>query len=414
MKSDDTIIEGLGKVKTIMVVGAGKSQVPLILAAKKENYHTVVCDIDPKAPGVVLADEYFRVSTKDRFALYGVAKDKHIDGIVANSEYAMCDVAYIANSFGLVGNPVDSIAILSSKRKFRELQKSAGLFAPELFSGESIEKLKEGRLSFPVIIKPDQNSGSRGTMVVGDLDNYGMIQKSVTECAKISRNAKTIVEEYVQGSVFKGIEGEVFIHRGKILWNGLFLTLRSKLAPMIPMTYVFPLQEEEKRIRAVKEALKRAFSAANVVHGEYNVELFFTDNDEPFIIEINPRQGGNDLPKYVKESCGIDYYRLLVTTSMGDDNYWNSLTSFKRDKKFITHHVLYPKAKGIFKGLHIDEALLNYVYNSWLDINTGDEVKNTVDGSSCIGYVDLKFSNREEQMKACSKIEELIRVEVEK
>lgn len=400
-------------MKTIMVVGAGKSQVPLILAAKKENYHTVVCDIDLKAPGVVLADEYFRVSTKDRFALYGVAKDKHIDGIVANSEYAMCDVSYIANCLGLIGNPEDSIAILSSKSRFRVLQKNERLFAPDFLFGESIEKLKEGGLSFPVIIKPDQNSGTRGTMVIGDLDNYGMIQKSVTECTKISRNTKAIVEEYVKGSIFKGIEGEVFIHKGKILWDGLFLTLRSKLAPMIPMTYVFPLQEEEKRIRAVKEALTRAFSAANVVHGEYNIEMFFTDSNEPFIIEINPRQGGNDLPKYVQESCGIDYYRLLVTTSMGDNNYWNSLTNFKRDNNYITHHVLYPKSRGYFKGLRVNESIKDSVYRSQLDFRIGDEVEVAVDGASCIGYVDLAFSGAEEQMKVSANLEELIKIEIE-
>lgn len=110
-------------MKTIMIVGAGKSQVPLMKAAKNENYHTIVCDIDSKAPGVALADEYFKVSTKDRFELFEVAKNKYIDGIVANSEYAMCDVAYIASSLGLVGNPEATIAVLSSKSSFRELQK---------------------------------------------------------------------------------------------------------------------------------------------------------------------------------------------------------------------------------------------------------------------------------------------------
>lgn len=286
------------------------------------------------------------------------------------------------------------------------------MFAPDFLFGESIEKLKERELTFPVIIKPDQNSGTRGTSIVSDLDGYSMIHKNVLECTKISRNAKAIVEEYVKGSNFKGVEGEVFIHKGKILWDGLFLTLRSKLAPMIPMTYVFPLQQDEKRIKLLKEALTKAFTAADVVHGEYNVELFFTDKDEPFIIEINPRQGGNDLPRYVQEHCGIDYYRLLVTTSMGDDAYWNSLTNFERKNKYITHHMLYPKEKGNFRGLQIDEAVLGYVYNSQLDINIGDEVEKTVDGASCIGYVDLVFPNAQEQMKVSVNLEELVKIRI--
>ena len=90
-------------MKTIMVIGAGKAQVPLIEAAKKEGYHTVVCDLNPDAPGVALADEYCKVSTKDRDGLYRTAREKKIDGIVANSEYAMCDIAAISSVLGLVG-----------------------------------------------------------------------------------------------------------------------------------------------------------------------------------------------------------------------------------------------------------------------------------------------------------------------
>lgn len=95
-------------MKTIMVIGAGKVQVPLIEAAKKERYYTIVCDWDPEAPGVQLADEFCKVSTKDRAGLYEIAKEKKIDGIVANSEYAMCDMAFISSELGLVPHFVSS------------------------------------------------------------------------------------------------------------------------------------------------------------------------------------------------------------------------------------------------------------------------------------------------------------------
>lgn len=401
-------------MKTIMVIGAGKSQLPLIEAAKKENYHTIVCDIDPDAPGVALADEYYKVSIKDRFALFEVAESKHIDGIVANSEYAMCDVAFIANSLELVGNPESAISILSSKSKFREMQKKAGLFAPDYQYGNAVDKIQDSALSFPVVIKPDECSGTRGTAIVKASDDYSMINSGVIECTKLSRNAQAIIEEYVQGTNLVTVEGEVFIHKGEILWDGLFTTIRSEMAAMIPMTYLFPLYEEERRIVKLKEALMKAFSVANVVHGEYNIEAFFTDNDEPFIIEINPRQGGNDLPRYVQEHCGIDYYRLLVTTAMGDDEYWNSLKRYERENHYITHHVLYPRVAGLFKGLRIDESIVDRIYNSQLAINIGDEVESTTDGASCIGFVDLTFSDVEEQMKVSSKLEELVKIVIEK
>ena len=59
-----------------MNFGAGKAQVPLIEAAKKEGYYTIACDLNPEALGVQLADEYCKVSTKDRIGLYETAKER--------------------------------------------------------------------------------------------------------------------------------------------------------------------------------------------------------------------------------------------------------------------------------------------------------------------------------------------------
>lgn len=179
------------------------------------------------------------------------------------------------------------------------------------------------------------NSGTRGTTVVNNGNERDKVKAAIEICSKLSRNGKAIVEEYIPISPEMVIEGEIFIHNGEILWDGLFRSIRSEMAPMIPMTYVFPLVEEREDI--LRDALKKALFAAGVHHGEYNIEACFV-NDEPFIIEINPRQGGNDLPRYVQEHCGIDYYKLLVTTAVGDDCYWDSIKGVTRQNNRITHH----------------------------------------------------------------------------
>ena len=383
-------------MKTIMIIGAGKAQVPLIEAATREGYHTVVCDLNPDAPGVRLAGEYCKISTRDRDGLFRTAQEKKIDGIVANSEYAMCDVAAISSGLGLVGNPESAIAILSSKSKFRALQQQIGLFAPKVGK----------ELDYPLIIKPDMNSGTRGTAVAND---EAGVKDAVETCSILSRNGKAIVEEYIPIDPETVIEGEIFIHNGNILWDGLFRSIRGKAAPMIPMTYMFPLAEE--RVDELKAALEAAFQAAGVLHGEYNIEACFVD-DKPFIIEINPRQGGNDLPRYVMEHCGIDYYRLLVTTSVGDDEYWESLHNHQRKNRYLIHHMLYPHADGIFKGIVIDDSILDCVCHTHLDADIGSRIKKVSDGSCDIGYVDLVFQNSVKQMQVAMQIEDLIQIEI--
>ena len=402
-------------MKTIMMIGAGRAQIPLIEAAKKEGYHTIVCDLNPSAPGVPLADEFLPVCTKDRNGLLNAAKSRQIDGIVANSEYAMCDAAYITNQLGLVGNPETAVAALSSKSSFRSLQKKEGLFTPAFLRDTSVEQLltDQDSLTFPIVIKPDESSGTRCVAVIIDPCDQNAIRNAIHAARTVSRNGKAIAEEFIPMPVRSVIEGEIFLHRGEILWDGLFETIRSADLPMIPMTYVFPLQEEEKRICQLKEALTRAFRSAGIVHGEYNIEMFFTEGDEPFLIELNPRQGGNDLPRYVQESCGIDLTRLLVTTAMGDDDYWNSLHGRSRKAKHLIHHMLYPHVGGSFGGLTIDNSISAHICRIQIDPAIGDRIEKSCDGSFDIGYVDLTFSDAEEQMRVAMQIEDLIHINIE-
>lgn len=401
-------------MKTIMIIGAGKAQLPLIEAAKKENYHTIICDINPSAIGVPLADEFLQVSTKDREGLLNTAKNKHINGIVANSEYAMCDVAYIANQMDLVGNPEEAVAILSSKSKFRALQKWEGLFTPAFVESAFIEQVltEEEPLPYPIVIKPDESSGTRSVAVITDPHDHDAIRKAIHEARTVSRNEKAVAEEFIPIPTRCVVEGEVFLHHGEILWDGLFHTVRSQNMPMIPMTYVFPLHEEERRLFRLKEALTQAFRAAGIVHGEYNIEGFFTADNEPFLIELNPRQGGNDLPRYVQESCGIDMARLLVTTAMGDDDYWNSVRCDLRKSNHIIHHMLYPHTDGVFEGLTISDSIIAHIIRTQIDPDIGDRIERACDGSFDIGYVDLSFDDAKEQMRAAMQIEDLIQINI--
>ncbi len=403
---------------------------PLIRASLEERYQTVVCDWDPEAPGVALADCYYRVSTRDREGLLEVARKEKIDGIVANSEYAMRDVAYIAEQMGLVGNPESAVDVLSSKSGFRGLQQREGLFAQKFLTDEALERLftYTQALSFPIVIKPDESSGSRSVAFIADPRDREAIRDAIRRARAVSRNGKAMAEECVpipsQTVAEAGkdvlipseavIEGEIFLHHGEILWGGLFHTVRSVQMPTIPMTYVFPLQEEENRVARLKTALTKAFRGAGIVHGEYNIESFFTAEGEPFLIELNPRQGGNDLPQYVWESCGIDLTRLLVTTAVGDDRYWNELHQAPRTANRIIHHMLYPETSGIFKGIRIDDVIAGCIHRMRIAPAVGDVVRKAEDGSDDIGYVDLQFEDTEEQMRAAMRIGKLIQIDIER
>lgn len=397
-------------MKKIMILGGGSNQMPLIEAAKKCGYEIVLCDFSDSAPGIKLADAFYLVSIIDAEAVLEVAKKENINGIVANTEAAMKVVAYVAETMNLVGNSVKAVDTLASKKSFRRMQKECGMFAPSYFEVSTLEELNEkiGGMKFPVIIKPSESSGTRGTTKIASADETEKIGQAYELCSSFSRNDLVTIEEYIKMPSLTVIEGDVFVNNGEIMWDGLFLTRRSPAAPMIPMTYMFPVRLEEKKYERVKSDLTAAIKNSGIKHGQYNAEAYFTEEGELFIIEINARQGGNQIPKAIKLHSGIDMDKLLVTTAVDDNSYWEELKSFERLDRIMAWHLIFPRNAGVYRGLKISESIADKVKSAQEFESVGTVLENTTNAASIIGIAEVEFKDFAEQDDICEKIEELI------
>lgn len=397
-------------MKKLMVLGGGPNQLPLIYAAKDCGYTVVLCDYLDSAPGVALADTFYLVSIIDAEAVLEVAQKEQIDGIVANTEAAMGVVAYVAETMNLVGNSVKAVDTLMSKKLFRKMQKENNMFAPNYFEVSTLsEVLEKGKgMNFPIIIKPSESSGTRGTTRLESPGNVEEITKAYQVCKDFSRNNLVTVEEYINMPSLTVVEGDIFVNDGEILWDGLFATRRSEAAPMIPMTYIFPLRLPEEKEAKVKADLTNVIKSAGIKHGQYNAELYFTDDGNLFVIEINARQGGNQIPKAIKLHSGIDMDKLLVTTSVGDNSYWEELKTFERLGRIMAWHLIFPRNAGVYRGIQLDKCIKDKVKSLQEFEAVGTELENTVNAASCIGIAEVVFDTYEEQEELCAKLEDVI------
>lgn len=398
-------------MKKILILGGGANQLGLIQAAKNAGIQVILCDYNPNATGIPLADRFYQVSIIDREAVLEVAKKEKVDGIVANTEAVMQLVAYVCETLGLPGNTEEAVEKLVSKKSFRQLQKTQGLFAPGFREVDSWPALQEAVTSvgFPAIIKPSESSGTRGTAYVTEYTSAEKIRKAYETCRNFSRNGLVTIENYIPMPSLTVIEGDIFVNHGEFLWEGLFFTRRSPMAPMIPMTYIFPLELEPEKMRRVRQDLYTAMTAAGIRHGQYNVELYFTGNDDLFLIEINARQGGNKIPLAIKMHSGIDMDRLLVTTAVGDDSYWNQVKNSTFPERYTAWHLVFPRKAGVLQEVCISDEIQGRVIYKELFCQPGAEMENTENAASCIGYVGLRFDNAAQMHAYCERLEELIR-----
>ena len=397
-------------MKKILILGANSKQVQLIQAAKEEGYYVIVCDYTNDNPGIPLADQHYQVSYLDRDAVLSVARHEQIDGVIGNNDPAMPMVAYIADQLGLVGNKPESINQLISKAAFRQIQEQAGLYCPKHIESDdcSIAESQLEKLDYPIIVKPSICAASQGTTIIFN-NQTERFRDAFQVCKKLSRNGKVTVEEYVEMSSLEVIEGDIFVMGDNILWNGLFTTHRSERAPMIPMTYILPAILSQDELSAIKKDVAKTFKEAGVRHGEYNIEMYFTTGGVPFIIEINPRQGGHRIPQMIKLHTGIDMNKLLVTTAVGDNGYYFSIRDTKQGNGFLTHHVVFSDFSGVLEKIEIKPLIRQYVTDVEIHKEIGAKVNQRNSGSDYIAYVTLQFPDRDTQLAySRGQIEQLI------
>ena len=402
--------KGWKTVKKLLVLGGAETQVPIIQAAKKEGYYVVLCDWTTTNPGIKDADKHYQVSTLDRDAVIRIAVEEKIDGVISNSEPAMLNVSYIAEELHLRGNPVSGLEMLLSKDRFRSLQKTVGVYAPEHFIVKNEKEFLAvaKKMPCPFVVKPAASSGSRGTTKVLSY-NAEELKKIYRINAGYSRDTCCVIEDYVDMPSLTTIEGELFVLDREILWDGLFFNARSSITPKLPMTYSMPFRIDPLKEIVIQETVRKLLEAADFTYGELNVEMYFTKDDRLFVIEINPRQGGASLPAFVFRHCGIDMYKLLVTTAVNDDRYFNSLKQFNRECHYITRHSVFSHAAGVYKGISCSQTIQSYVKKIEERVLCGNTVEACNNGTEVLAFVDLEFGSYELQHQYCDNLEEFIK-----
>jgi biotin carboxylase len=399
-------------MKKIVILGGGDNQIPLIKMAKEQGYYVVLCDFRDDVDGVALSDIHYQVNTLEYNEVANVCRLENPDGIISNSEPAMPIVAAISETFGFVGNSRESIQTLMSKNLFRSLQKQLGCFIPDYYEVSTENELWDAidKSTYPIIIKPAQCSGSRGSRRI---DNYDRerIAAVFSDCLHYTTNGKVIVEKFIEMPSLTTIEGDVFLHHGSILYDGIFSTTRAEWAPMVPMTYTAPAVINSVQRAKITDTLGKVFDAAGVVHGEYNIEGYFTANNEFFIIEVNVRQGGHEIPLLIRDFTGIDYSRLLVTTAVGDDTYWNEVVAGRFHTRNIIKQTAFSQYDGKYVGLSVDSKLKDRVYRIVECKQDGEAVQHCVDGTTLVAIVDMEFPSRKEQLDVYDKINKLVMVQ---
>ena len=400
--------------RTLVLLGGSASQVVAIDAAKACGYRTVVCDYLPDNPGQYHADAYHCVSTTDREAVLEVARAEGAEGIVAfSSDPAAPTAAYVAEALGLPTNPFASVEILSTKTRFREHLRKIGLPCPASVAlpaevtVEAARELVRG-LSFPIVVKPSDSSGSKGVSV---LEGAAGLGTALASARRFSRNGVLIAEEYIKNANSYVVGGDIFVVDGRIAFWGLANCERNAALPVNPHLLTLPTKLSPAMLAEVKDALQSLVSSLGIRFGEMNVEVIVSPEGVPHIVELGARAGGVMFPVLLSDASGIDLVRACVMCAMGDDPgslFWES--GGESDGGCSALYILHSLVAGEYLGLELSPAAEAACYRRVMFQEVNAHVDSFENCSGALGLLFFHFGSQAEMDEVLLNDYEHIRV----
>ncbi len=399
-------------MKKLLMLGGSMQQIPAILCAKEMGCHVITCDYLPDNPGHRYADEYYNVSTTNLEDVLELAKRLKIDGIVAYaSDPSAPAAAYVSEKLGLPGNPYESVHLLTQKDLFREFLTKHGFHVPKAKGYKTYEEaVKEiEQFAFPVMVKPVDSSGSKGVVKIFE---KGQLLDAVNEALSYSRGKRFIVEEFIEKKGYQ-ISGDGFSVDGKLLFTsyGNELYSRKGTREYVALGEFWPSLLSECLKAKVDNELQKLITALGMKTCAYNIEVILDANDDVYILELGPRNGGSYIPQLIQYATGVDLVSYTIKAALGEACTGLKMTE---TKGFFSNYMLLSTVPGKFKELWFDEE---FKKKNLLDVyctcSKGDEVYAYQNTSHSLGTILFQAESMEEMLEITNNIEQYYHVEVE-
>lgn len=385
--------------KTLMIIGAGHEQVPAIKMAAEMGYRVLTTDRNPEAPGIAHAHCFELVSTGDKEGNLEAARKHAIAGVMTlGSETAVPVVAHIAQVLGLPGVSEETAYKATNKNAMRAAFEAFGVPAPvsrPAVTLEDVESFAEAH-GFPLVLKPSDCSGQRGTTRVEEGEG---LEAALESALRFSTDGRAIVEKFCEGI-------EINVTAAVVAGEVHFLSLSDRITAEPPhfgiaIEHVSPPQVNKEMAEAIREASMLAIKAIGLTDGIAYPQVIASPKG-PRVIEIAVRIPGGHMREVAWYRSGVDLIEIAIRQAMGDDDVWARCRRIETvnalSVKFITE-LDCPNHRGeevlFIEGLD-DARALPCVHLVRFSLNKGNPIPRLDSSAARFGAVIASGVNREE------------------
>lgn len=390
----------VGMERRLLVLGAGRHQKDLIRRAEARGLRVVASDYYPDAPGKAFASYPEDTDALAVDANIALARKYGVHGVITSgTDLALVTMAEVAAA-------LDLPCYLTPEGARTATDKSCMARA---FAAYGVQRVawREARclaqaaeaaaaLGFPVVVKPTDSQGQRGTRKVSGNES---LESALVEALRSSRGGCVIVEPFLEGwevtasAWAKGDDVRIQMITDRVTYN-------PRPAIGICFRHIYPSLRAAGLRSRIREVLRKVARCYGVVDAPLYVQMIVRGG-EIFVIEAACRVGGGHESSLIPVATGVDVLDRLIDLALDgrsadiDDGYDETASRGHALVNFLLARPGIVAQLGGFGALLQRGDILEGEYY----VRPGHECLPIVDGQGRVGYFMARAPSRAELLE---------------
>lgn len=388
--------------KKLLVMGGVRQCCEIVEEAKRLGIETFVADLEEDSPCKRMADHAFLLNIKDVDAVVQLCKEQKIDGVITgylDSILPYCQQVCEKAGLPFWGN-AENVEMCTNKEQFKIACEKAGVpVVPWVRATKDnyldiIEKIE-----VPVVIKPVDNSGSRGVVKCYD---YSELRSSVEKSLSFSKCGVVLIEKAMDAN--EEFSTYYMMNHGHyymtLMGDRYVYIVNDDIAP-VGQGMTYPSIHLKEWMEEVDPAVHRFFDQNDMKNGFAFFQGFYDREEERLCVhEIGYRPVGGFSFKYVEYFSHYSRIRELIRfclTGSMDENELNKSNPYFDGYAITVTASMKPGVIGKIEGTEKIRKMKEVIHLLELH-KVGETVKPSSQGTllSIFAYVLCVVRTKEE------------------
>ena len=360
------IVLGAGPIRIGQGVEFDYSTVHAVQTIRRAGYEAIIINNNPETVSTdyTTADKlYFEPLTpEDVMAIVDFEQPEGVIATLGGQTAINLAEPLMQRGVKIIGTDCEAIERAENRDSFEKVLKDLGIPQP---AGKAVTNIEDGikaanEIGYPVLVRPSFVLGGRAMQIVSKDEHLRHYLKTAVE---IDEDKPVLVDKYIQG---KEVEVDAICDGIDVFVPGIMELVERTGVHSGDSISVYPTFSISDKVKGTILQYAKKLGLGIGIVGLYNIQFIVDENDDVYIIEVNPRSS-RTVP-FLSKATGYSLADIATEVIMGK--------SLKEQGIFG----IYPEEK---KRFYVKVPVFSFNKIKGLDAYLSPEMKST---GEAIGY----------------------------